>query len=449
MVQTRSRIRAALANKLDAPFRILDLPPELVQQIFAHLANESPSALLPVRFACRAFQVHSLQAFGTSFFKHVIAILHPLSLTVLLEIASHPQLSKFVHQVTISGERIGGLIDLSGQENGQKLKDMQTSMEKSGMDRLMLTEVFRRLPHVMAVKIDNATYRCEDDGLDGARCGTRYIFTDQEKPPYQMKELGFNRAFEVVFACLHNTGLAGTFAIDINATVKALEPQNDVLFDLTSFVWERMLAKTVFILKFSGELSSRWTLDLLQSLPNLHVFEVFIADDILELSHPDTGLFYWPNLHSLQLDDAYCHGRMLLEFLDAHKDTLSDLHLQGVELLTGSWKQLFAIMERIPALSYMFIGVPYETTVPPHDDRKFDRFYDFNDKDFNMYNFRLHSNAEIRIVLGALLYDFRTTKYKSYHGHLDTQLFRVDFRLAKAVVNAKAELREGESHMLL
>jgi hypothetical protein len=292
MVHTRSRIRAALANKLDTPFRILDLPPELVQQIFAHLADESPFALLLVRFVCRAFQVHSLQAFGTSFFEHVIAILHPVSLTVLLEIASHPQLSKFVHQVTISAERIGGAIDPSDQEDSQKLKDMQTSMEKSRMDYFMLTEIFHKLPHIMAVRIDNCTYHCETEVFDGARFGTRYIFTDQVSPPYNMKEPGVNRVFEVVFACLHNTGLAGEVAINISADVTTPESHNDIFFNLTSFVWECMLAGSVSVLKLSDELNSRWTLNLLQSLPDLHVFEVFITNNILELSHPDTGLFY-------------------------------------------------------------------------------------------------------------------------------------------------------------
>jgi hypothetical protein len=104
MVQTRSKVRAALAKKADNPFRILDLPPELVEQMFTSLADLWPFTLLQARFVCRAFQCHSLNAFGTSFFEHVIAVLHPLSLAILMEKTSHPQLSSFVRQVAISGE---------------------------------------------------------------------------------------------------------------------------------------------------------------------------------------------------------------------------------------------------------------------------------------------------------------------------------------------------------
>jgi hypothetical protein len=104
MVQTRSKARAALAKKADNPFRILDLPQELVEQMFTFPTDLWPFALLQARFVCRAFQFHSLNAFGTSFFEHVIAVLHPLTLAILVEITSHPQLLSFVRQVAISGE---------------------------------------------------------------------------------------------------------------------------------------------------------------------------------------------------------------------------------------------------------------------------------------------------------------------------------------------------------
>jgi hypothetical protein len=133
MVLTRGRARAARAKAIEGPFRILDLPPELVEGIFEHLTDYDPDTLLEVRKVCRAFKDHSLVAFGTTFFEHLSALLHPLSLTVLLEIANHPDLSRFVRQVTISGEQIGGITDLCGHDE-QKLGDFQTSMENSGLD---------------------------------------------------------------------------------------------------------------------------------------------------------------------------------------------------------------------------------------------------------------------------------------------------------------------------
>jgi hypothetical protein len=107
MVLTRARGRLALTQTAARSFRILDLPPELVTQTFELLAASDPCSILSARFTCRAFRDHSIVAFGKNFFDHLVAMLHPISLTVLLEIATHEQLSKFVQKVTISGERIG------------------------------------------------------------------------------------------------------------------------------------------------------------------------------------------------------------------------------------------------------------------------------------------------------------------------------------------------------
>jgi hypothetical protein len=85
MVLTRGRARAAIEKEIGGPFRILDLPPEPVQGIFGDFANsEDRYSLLQMRSVCRAFKDHSLVAFGTMFFEKAIAILHPLSLSVLL-----------------------------------------------------------------------------------------------------------------------------------------------------------------------------------------------------------------------------------------------------------------------------------------------------------------------------------------------------------------------------
>jgi hypothetical protein len=115
--------------------------------IFEKLAELCPHSLLHTRYMCRAFRAHSIASIGTTFFTHLDAMLHPLNVTLLLEIATHAQLSKLVRSITISGERIGGRIDLSEQDDEQPLKDLQSSMEQSGLDHLLLSEVFRKLPN--------------------------------------------------------------------------------------------------------------------------------------------------------------------------------------------------------------------------------------------------------------------------------------------------------------
>jgi hypothetical protein len=70
------------------------LLPELVEQIFIQLGDMVCRLLSQVSFLCRAFRGRSLAAFGTEFFECPVAILHPLSLAILLEIATRPTLSR-------------------------------------------------------------------------------------------------------------------------------------------------------------------------------------------------------------------------------------------------------------------------------------------------------------------------------------------------------------------
>jgi len=353
MVVTRARNRAARIKAEEGPFRILDLPPELVELVFEQLAERSPHTLLDARRACRTFQAHSIVAFGTTYFEHVDAMLHPLSLTVLLEIATHCQLSKFVRNVTISGERIGGIVDLSGQDDEQKLKDLQTSMEQSGLDHLVLSDVFRKLPNLKTVRIDNDSFFFDDETVAAARCGRKYIVAENTVRELDYDEYGFNRAFGVVFSCLRKAGLAGKVDINIQANITDQALQYHDFFDPTSDDWNKYFGTRVKSIKLSRNLSSSWSLDLLKSVPNLQKLDIFIAEGILQFSHPDTGLFLWPDLQHLELDDASCPAHTIIDFLDAHRGTIRILRLQGLELIDGSWRQPLQIIRSMPELEYM------------------------------------------------------------------------------------------------
>lgn len=178
---TRSAARAALENQNATDpgtlLRILDLPSELVEQIFDHLRALNEHALLNVRRACRAFRDLSSRHVGSNYFSHLVVILHALSLAVLLEIASHRKLTPFVLQITVSGERIGGVIDMLGQEDAQKQKDLQTSMLNSGLNRLILTDVFSKLSdrNLSLVRVDNESFRVKPFPR-ALRCDSKDIF---------------------------------------------------------------------------------------------------------------------------------------------------------------------------------------------------------------------------------------------------------------------------------
>lgn len=141
----------------DPPFRLLDLPSELLGNVCEQLDDND---LISVHFACRAMKVHSTNAFGIRFFQYLFAFLHPLSLITLLETTRHPTLCKFVKHVSISSERIGlSVTDVTMDSKIESQhRDLQLSMEKSGADELLLTETFRALSNLRIVRIDKESY---------------------------------------------------------------------------------------------------------------------------------------------------------------------------------------------------------------------------------------------------------------------------------------------------
>jgi hypothetical protein len=94
MVLPCAKGKAFLQDGSQLPFWILDLPAELVGGICDHLLDAD---LINVRSAYCKLNAQSSTAFGQRFFRHLIAILHPSSLTTLYEICRQPVLSKFVH----------------------------------------------------------------------------------------------------------------------------------------------------------------------------------------------------------------------------------------------------------------------------------------------------------------------------------------------------------------
>jgi hypothetical protein len=449
MVLTRGGARAARAKERatepNIPCGILDLPPELIEGVFGHLTGRrSRYTLLLVRKVCRAFREHSLVAFGATFFEHLCAMLHPLSLTTLIEIASHPQLSKFVRKVTVSGEQFGGVMDLNGRDEEQNMIDLQTSVKHSGLDRMILTEVFGKLPNLEMVRIDNRSFRIEPGVFDAALCGSRYIVPDPEQNEYDVHsaQRGLNRAFGVVFVSLCNAGLSGKVDIEMQVHVTALPSQNDDSFDPTSASWTKKLAAKVRFLELSGILAAPWTLNLLQSVPNLQTLQVYLTEE-LRLSHPDTGPFVWPHLQHLVLEDTVHDAHDLAIFFRAHRETLCDFRLQCVNLIAGSWRVPFQIMAEMPNLEHMDLFVLQEHTRLSQSGVSFDRFS--GSEDFDVYNIRLHNNAAIRAALASLLHDFQTTFYRPSR---NSTSYRVDFRLAKAVIEGRAEIRDGECNLL-
>jgi hypothetical protein len=322
MVLTRARGRLALAQTAIRPFRILDLPPELVTQTFEHLAASDPCSILSARFTCRAFRDHSIVAFGKNFFDHLVAMLHPISLTVLFEIATHEQLSKFVQKVTISGERIGAIIKPRDVDKRAVLKDLQTGMENSGMDRLILTAALRNFANLTVFRIDNSSFYVLTESIDAAQCGRRHIIEkgrvwdvgdDQDQR--------VDRAFRVTLASIKDASIEKKVKMEVDVSIVD-EPNYHVdYFDPKSPDWVEYFSRNITTIQLTKHATCPWALDLLRSTPNLEHLQLEFSDEAIEFRRSVTGeLFMWPRLSHFGLLDTSCHDTLapFLYFAQEH-----------------------------------------------------------------------------------------------------------------------------------
>lgn len=150
---------------------------------------------MDVRRVCRALKAHSTWAFGKRFFQHLVAILHPTSLAILLEIARHEVLSVFVREVTISREIFGFTISPK-KIHRRPHRALQQSIQNSGLDILILLEAFKALQNLASVSIDVGSFSCSC----GIKCGRVYLY---EGNVHDIKPVCYtgplhNRVYEVV-----------------------------------------------------------------------------------------------------------------------------------------------------------------------------------------------------------------------------------------------------------
>jgi hypothetical protein len=430
MVLTQSR-RLAVAH---APFRILDLSPELVEQIFDQLGELKRSTLFAVRYVCRAFKDLSLVAFGTQFFGCLVAILHPISLATLLEIASHPSLSRFMRQIVIGGERIGGLIDVSGQGNEPMLKDLQTSMENSGMDRLVLTVVFGRLSNLQVVRIDTESFHRQIHQIKAIRCGSNCIIERAWKPTDDMDHMRTNRAFDVTLQCLKQAGSAQKINLQMEVVVRPGRSHYVDFFDPTSADWYDSFAANVNCLDLCVQENNPWPFDLLRSARNLQHLKMVSCDGAEHFSHPASGPIAWPRLCHLSIIDLESPCCAMASFFAAHRETLTNVEIHQVEVLSGSWKLPLEIIRSMPKLDYLSLCNLLTMETPYSTPNSFDLLYDM--RELTHYFLDLEDRLKINDGVGAILFDFRIVVHTSGRN-------RVDMRLARAVMEGKAKLREG------
>lgn len=167
MSLNRDQVLDSPVKSYPPPFRNLDLPSDCLNDFFDVLAGEDAHTPLSSRRVCRAFWDHSLKAFGSTFFEYVVVMLHPLSLKVLEQIADYAGLSVHVHHLTISGEELGGVIDMRGHGNARQMQEL---VEVAVGAKLLACTAPRNLSFTLALAVfgvkagfatvNSATTRC-------------------------------------------------------------------------------------------------------------------------------------------------------------------------------------------------------------------------------------------------------------------------------------------------
>ncbi|KAF2818363.1 hypothetical protein CC86DRAFT_158433 [Ophiobolus disseminans] len=277
MVLTRAGAGAARSNKVKAPFRILDLPPKIVGNIFEELDDDD---LICVRQVFRAFEAHSSTPYGSRFFDHFIAILHPTSLAVLLEISRHSVWSKFVRKVTISGELIGVTI-FPEHIDVQPHVALQKSVENSGMDVLVLAEAFRALTSLDIVRIDVASFDAAGYHgcyADGIKCGRVHMFQEEvgDRSWEDYPDLGNTRVYRLVFQALQRAGMQQNIKRSLQFCYMN-DNQEISFFDVQSPPWTNVYSQSLRDVTYIASFNTGWMEKLLQSTTDIR--EVYFHEN--------------------------------------------------------------------------------------------------------------------------------------------------------------------------
>lgn len=401
MVTTRAQVKAAHGEEPPQPFRLLDLPAEIIGDVSNHLADED---LINVRRVCRALTAHSTNAFGQRFFNHLVVILHPTSLGTLLEICRHPMLSRYVHELTVSGERIGhGIALTAGEEvHAKRHMDLQTSVERSRMDLMILTEVFRELNNLKSIQIDDDSFRgprtIGDEIL--LRCGRSLMFSlerSERKSWERGDDNGYNRVYGLTLQAIEQAEADEKIELKLEFWNSASTGDAFEYFDNSSIYWRERLCKKLRYVSTLNDMDPAWIGQLLSLSVGITKLELSQNHTLLPLAREPAGTFFFPGLRHLNSTEVIICHEELVAFLHLHTSILEDVVIQSVGLQHGTWHQPLHILETMPSLRKLWLSMLLEQA--PYRDSSTDTL----DMDFEAPGFlSVDVRENIELALSAM-----------------------------------------------
>lgn len=356
----------AMTTALPVPhFRLLDLPPELIGVVCQHLDDVD---LLRVRQVCKTLMEQSTTAYGQRFFSHLIVILHPVSLTVFLEIARHPKLSKFVKRVSISGEQIGYSVSLENREAVRIHENLQACVKRSGLDTVVLTEALPLLQNLETVRIDTEQFFYYFN--PGIKCGLTYMLDQTQGDFTESHKSEDHRVYDLVLSILDRCRLYSKIGLEISLwskNAKKEDPDVASFFDYQSPVWKEQAFKAARVLECDGRINPVWADDLLQSATDLHrvylSYQPTLTGPHIEQVHQTfTPRYKWPNLAQIYLEHFTAPHSAFLEFLSTHRNTLEQICLTSIGFPQGTWSEALMMLRKMPRLESLYLDTLLERT---------------------------------------------------------------------------------------
>jgi hypothetical protein len=423
-------------DEQEAPFRILDLPPEIVANIFEQLDDDA--SLIAARQVSRAFREHSTTAFGTRFFRQLIVILHPTSLAVFLEICRHDVLSKFVRQVTVSGELIGVTIFPMKTDMRPHLAQ-QSSVARSGMDGLILIEAFRNLSNLSNVRIDVASFdRAEDYGYsaDGIKCGRSTLFLDTAPLDlgWLSEDLSYSPVYDVVLQSLRKADVQRNVKLALQFHGVSHENSWVPYFDVRSSDWINIFSKNVQEVSCLGAVDFVWLENVLQSAPGLRIIDLMGDKDFVSLPSALSHDCLSATLYHLTLDSIMLRHAEFLPFLRAHSSTLAEIHLQAIGFPDGNWIEPLNIIKDMARTERLFLNMLLESESYGNADDTSIRC----DKHESNTDIDLSTSAAIAPALAALCKSIRSISNNYTVTDPDGRVFSWKVDLWQAQAQAQA-----------
>jgi hypothetical protein len=355
------------------PFRILDLPTELIRQICTD-GDFDKHTLMALRLTCALTCEFSTQKFDDMCFSGISVLLTRRSLQALVDVSRHPRIGPHIKEITLTQLRTfleafqclipahrpiyheGDLAEakLSAKTIHQYLDRYHEEMEleQSGDAVRLLTEAFAALRKFdqslcLGVSDEERTYIRAQGCISGA-------LIDEDKESSGFKQY-WGETLGVLIKAVADSGCQVSRLSLVSTTDASLigdkKLWDDSLDEDINRLSANLVAFDVDVHFHDSEAVLKSVKQVVARAKNLDVFTLErsggrLYTDLAEIS----GSIASTSLMTIQMSHLCCSISDLVSFLDKHKSTLEVFSLSTTDLV-GSWKSLIRwIKSNLPFL---------------------------------------------------------------------------------------------------